>query len=145
MADRYALEQVGVADGTLPPKLADGGLVHAKRRVITASFPTGTAQANGDRLYLGKLPIGAKVKAINGITDTTLGTTTLSIGTTASPTKYVNHRCSGGAGAQGCELGAGEAHRRRRSVADAGRRRHRFRHNRRDRHRIYDFGLTIVG
>lgn len=90
MADRYALEQVGVADGTLPPKLADGGLVHAKRRVITASFPTGTAQANGDRLYLGRLPIGAKLKAINGITDTTLGTTTLSIGTTAAPTKYVN-------------------------------------------------------
>lgn len=90
MADRYALEQVGVADGTLPVKPADGGLVHAKRRVITASFPTGTAQASGDRLYLGRLPIGSKVKAIRGITDTSLATATLSIGTTAAPTKYVN-------------------------------------------------------
>jgi len=90
MVDRYALEQVGYADGSLSPKPVDGGIVHAKRRCIRASFPTGTAQANGDRLYLGRLPIGAVVKAVIGNVNTTLGTTTLSVGTTAAPTKYVN-------------------------------------------------------
>jgi hypothetical protein len=90
MVDRYAPEQVGVQDGTQPAKMSDGGIVHAKRRCIRASLPAGTAQANGDRLYLGRLPIGAVVKAIIGNVDTTLGTTTLSVGTTAAPTKYVN-------------------------------------------------------
>lgn len=89
MTDRYALEQIGVADGTKPQKLSDGGLVNAKKRRIRASFPTGTAQASGDRLYLGRLPFGATITRISAITDTSLSTATLSIGTTATPTKYV--------------------------------------------------------
>ncbi|BBC99099.1 hypothetical protein [Sphingobium sp. YG1] len=92
MVDRYAPEQVGVQDGTQPAKMSDGGIVHAKRRCIRASLLTGTAQANGDRLYLGRLPIGAVVKAVSGNVDTSLGATVLSVGTTAAPTKYVNGR-----------------------------------------------------
>lgn len=89
MADFYAKEQIGYADGTQPPKPVDGGLVHAKRRDIRASLP-GVVLAAGDRVYLGRLPIGAVVKSIIGCVDTTLGTTTLSIGSAAAPTKYVN-------------------------------------------------------
>lgn len=90
MADRYALEQVGAADGTQsPPKKLDGRLVGAKDRIIRASLP-GVAMANGDRLYLGKKPAGSSLHSISGLVSATLGTTTLSIGTTANPTKYVN-------------------------------------------------------
>lgn len=91
MADLYAAEFVGGPDGTAyPPKKLDGRLVGSKKRGVRATKPAGVAMANGDRLYLGKLPMGASVRGFAGVTDTTLGATTISIGTTANPTKYVN-------------------------------------------------------
>ena len=90
MADFYALEFVGGPDGTLqPPKKLDGRLVGAKKRRVRASKPTAGNLAIGDRLYLGRLPQGALLQTIAGNFDTSLGTTTLSIGTTATPAKYV--------------------------------------------------------
>ncbi|MBN8848157.1 MULTISPECIES: hypothetical protein [unclassified Sphingomonas] len=90
MADLYALEFVGGPDGTQkPPKKLDGRIVGAKKRRTRATKPT-TILNIGDRLYLGKLPQGALLQSIIGNTDTTMGTATLSVGTTAAPTKYVN-------------------------------------------------------
>lgn len=89
MADTYALEYVGVADGTLPAQLADGRIIGSKVRSIRAT-KTATALAAADRMYLGRLPRGAVVTAIRVTTDTSFGTSTLSIGTTAAPTKYCN-------------------------------------------------------
>lgn len=88
MTDRYAVEQVGVADGTLtPPKKLDGAVVGAKRRSIRATKPV-VADQIGDRVYLGKLPQGATLKDIKINTDTSTGSATFSIGTTAAPAKY---------------------------------------------------------
>jgi len=89
MTDRYAVEQVGVVDGTLvPPKKLDGALVGAKRRSIRATKQV-VADAAGDRVYLGRLPQGATLKDVKFNTDTSLGTSTMAIGTTATPAKYV--------------------------------------------------------
>ncbi|SFR86487.1 hypothetical protein [Sphingomonas jatrophae] len=91
MADFYANEFVGGPDGTQnPPKKLDGRLVGAKKRRTRAQKPTAQAFAAGDRLYIGKIPQGASVRGFTGITNTSFGTTTVSIGTTANPTKYVN-------------------------------------------------------
>lgn len=92
MTDRYAVEQVGVADGTsVPPKKLDGALVGAKIRSIRATKQV-LADQIADRVYLGKLPIGATVKEILIVTDTSLGSSTIAIGTTASSGKYVAAR-----------------------------------------------------
>jgi len=90
MADVYALEFVGGPDGTsMPPKKLDGRLVSAKKRRTRAAKPL-TILNVGDRLYIGKLPQDAVLQALTVNTDTSFGTTTLSIGTTLQPTKYVN-------------------------------------------------------
>ena len=90
MADLYALEFVGGPDGTQqPPKKLDGRMVGAKKRRTRGTKPT-TILNIGDRLYLGKLPQGAVLQSIIANTDTSFGTATLSVGTTAAPTKYVN-------------------------------------------------------
>lgn len=90
MADLYALEFVGGPDGTQqPPKKLDGRFVGAKKRRTRATKPA-TILNVGDRLYLGKLPQGAVLQSIIGNFDTSLGTSTLSVGSTANPTKYVN-------------------------------------------------------
>lgn len=90
MADLYALEFVGGPDGTQnPPKKLDGRLVGAKERGIRATKPT-TILNIADRLYVGKLPAGCVMRSFAGDFDTSLGTTTVSVGTTAAPTKYVN-------------------------------------------------------
>ncbi|MDX3883603.1 MAG: hypothetical protein QHC65_04215 [Sphingomonas sp.] len=91
MADLYASEFIGQADGTAyPPKKLDSRVVGAKKRRVRATKPTGVAIAAGDRMYLGKLPNGASVRGFSICSNTSLGTTTVSIGTTAAPTKYVN-------------------------------------------------------
>lgn len=91
MADVYALEFVGGPDGTsMPPKKLDGRLVSAKKRRTRAAKPTSVVLNVGDRLYIGKLPQDAVLQALTVNTDTSFGTTTLSIGTTLQPTKYVN-------------------------------------------------------
>lgn len=90
MADFYSQQGVGVADGTvIPPNKADGSQVGAKKSSITASKPLGQALAAADRLWLGKLRAGESVKQILLNTDTSLGSSTIAIGTTATPAKYV--------------------------------------------------------
>ncbi|GGD73921.1 hypothetical protein [Croceicoccus mobilis] len=90
MATHYAKQQTGVADGTvIPPNKADGREVNAKRRSILASKVTGTAWASGDKVFLGKKPAGYKVTAIKLCTGTSLGTSTVSIGTADTADKYV--------------------------------------------------------
>lgn len=89
MADLYGLEFVGGPDGTQsPPKKLDGRLVGAKRRATRSTKPAINLAA-GDRWYLGKVPQGAVVRAILVNTDTSFGTSTIAIGTTAVPAKYV--------------------------------------------------------
>lgn len=90
MADYYANEYVGGPDGTqMPPKKLDGRLVGAKKRRNRAVKPA-TILNVGDRLYIGKVPQGASVRSFVANSNTSFGTTTLSIGTTLLPTKYVN-------------------------------------------------------
>lgn len=92
MTDRYAVEQVGVADGTLtPPKKLDGALIGAKKRSIRATKQV-LADQIADRVYLGKLPQGANLKQVWITTDTSLSTATIAIGTTSTPGKYVAAR-----------------------------------------------------
>ncbi|PNU05810.1 hypothetical protein [Novosphingobium guangzhouense] len=91
MAKHYVKQQRGVSDGTeIPAKKADGREVNAEKRVILASKVTGTAWASGDTVVLGKKPVGCKVTAVRLTTGTSLGTSTVSIGTAAAPAKYVN-------------------------------------------------------
>lgn len=90
MPDFYALQQQGVADGTVNPALrADARQVNGKETVIIASKPGTQALAAGDRLYLGRLRAGDNLRRIFLNTDTSFGTSTIAIGTTANPTKYV--------------------------------------------------------
>mgnify|MGYP006191754395 CR=1 FL=1 len=89
MPDLYASTFVGVKDGTKnPPDRADGRLVGAKRSTIVAPKVAAQAIAAGDRLFLGTVRAGESIREIRLNTDTSLGTTTFSIGTTAVPAKY---------------------------------------------------------
>jgi hypothetical protein len=89
MADFYALQQQGVADGTVTPaEKADGREVGAAKTVTLASKPTDQALAAGDRIYLGKRPAGTKLTRIMLATGTSLGTSTIDVGDDATPNKY---------------------------------------------------------
>lgn len=91
MADFYAKEQIGVRDGTKnPPSRADGRKVGARVHKIIATKPAGQALVAGDRLFLGRLRNNESLRSFSVNTDTSLGATTLSLGTTAAPTKYAN-------------------------------------------------------
>lgn len=90
MATKYAAQQVGVADGTEPPAKADGRLVGAKKRVILASKVATDAWNSGDLIYLGKKRPGETIVAIRCCTDTSFGTSTLSIGDGTTANKWVN-------------------------------------------------------
>lgn len=93
MADFYLDSFVGVKDGTVvPANKADGRKVGAKRSSIFGSKPAGVAWANADQIYLGRLNPGESLREIIVTSDTSLGTTTLSVGTKASTTKYANAR-----------------------------------------------------
>jgi len=93
MADYYLDSFVGVADGTkFPPDRADGRKVGAKQSSIFGAKVAAQALANGDRLFLGRLRAGDILRNIIVISDTTLGTTTLSIGPAGTPAKYANAR-----------------------------------------------------
>lgn len=92
MADLYAVEFVGGPDNTQqPPKKLDGRLVGAKKRRTRAVKPS-TILNVGDRLYIGKLPQAGVFTQISAVADVSLGSATLSVGTTAVPAKYVNAR-----------------------------------------------------
>jgi len=91
MATYYALQQVGVADGTKIPSLkSDGRQVGAQKGVIVATKDNTNALAANDLVYLGKLRQGELVTDIKVLTDTSFGAVTLSVGTIATPGKYVN-------------------------------------------------------
>ena len=91
MADYYALQQQGVADGTsVPADMADGRQVGAAHTIILASKPTDQALTAGDRLYLGKRPAGTKLTGIKPTAGTSLGTTTIDIGDQDTADKYVD-------------------------------------------------------
>lgn len=82
---------VGVKDGTkVPADRLDGRKVGAKGSYIRGSKTAGQAWANGDLIYLGSLRAGESIRNITVNTDTTLGSTTLTIGTIATPAKYAN-------------------------------------------------------
>lgn len=94
MATFYAKQFIGVKDGTkIPASRADGRQVDAKiRSTIADKNPSGGTQALAatDKLFIGTLPAGATPRDFIGLTDTSLGTSTISIGTLADATKYVN-------------------------------------------------------
>jgi hypothetical protein len=91
MAKLYAKQQVGVLDGSQkPPRQADGHEVNGTKRSLLATKVTGTNWAIGDQVSLGKIPSGRKVVGVRCCSDTSLGTSTVSIGTAADPVKYVN-------------------------------------------------------
>lgn len=92
MADYYGLEHSGsAADGTAnPPKKLDFRVVGGKKRRVRSTKATAQAIAVGDRLYIGKLPQNCSLRAVSVVTDAALGATTISVGPTTNPTKYVN-------------------------------------------------------
>lgn len=88
MPDRYATEFVGVKDGTKsPPDRSNHIFVGAKVRRIRATKQV-LADAIADRIFIGTIPQGGHLAQIRITTDTSLGTSTLAIGTTATPAKY---------------------------------------------------------
>lgn len=91
MPTKYALQQVGVSDGKVPPDKADGRQVNARKSSILASKQAGVdTWANGDTIVLGKKPAGQKITRISVTTGTSLGTSTLSIGVAGTPAKYAS-------------------------------------------------------
>jgi len=91
MTDYYLAHAVGVEDGTQnPPYKYDGRFVGAKKKVVRAIHPAGVAYANGDRMFLAALKAGEQISDIKVTSDTSFGTTTVSVGPTGSATKYVN-------------------------------------------------------
>ena|ERR1043166_5239612 len=96
MADIYSQQMAGVADGAVvPANRADGRKVGAIKRSIFASNPAATAIAAADRMYLGKLKQGERVTGLRVNSDTSLSTTTFSVGTTAAATKWANAKAPG--------------------------------------------------
>lgn len=93
MADLYLDSHVGVMDGTkVPAARANGLKVGVNQRRIFGSKPAGVAWANGDQIFLGTLAPGESLREIIVTSDTTLGATTLSVGTKASIANYANAR-----------------------------------------------------
>ena len=91
MADYYALQQQGVADGTaVPAEHADGRQVGASHTVTLASKPTDQALTAGDRMFLGMRPAGTKLTGITLTTGTSLSTTTIDVGDADTADKYAD-------------------------------------------------------
>ena len=97
MATYQAVQQTGVIDGSvIPPNKTDSRVVDAKSngtiatKDYTARNAAAPALANTDKVYLGRVQAGELLEALEYLTDTTLGAVTVSIGTLAAPTKYVN-------------------------------------------------------
>ncbi len=91
MATRTPKQLVGVTDGTeIPAKMADGREVGASVQRSVYSKVTGTAWANGDTVTLGTKPAGHKLVSVQLVTATSLGTSTIDVGTADDPDKYVD-------------------------------------------------------
>lgn len=86
MATRYAIQQQGVADGSLiPPALADARETMGNKTSLLASKEDGVAWANGDVVYLGFKPAGTKISDIKWNADTSMGSATLDVGVGGDP------------------------------------------------------------
>lgn len=86
MAIKFSAQQKGVTDGSaVPAEKGDGRVLNANKSVLVASKPTTDIWANGDQIYLGKQPAGTVITDIKGLTDTSFGTSTLSIGDGGDP------------------------------------------------------------
>ncbi len=93
MAVRYLSSFVGVKDGSeIPPLRSDGRKVGAALSTIFGRKVAGQTWANGDQIYVGRLEAGQCLRDFKINTDTSFGTSTISLGTLTSPTKYVNAR-----------------------------------------------------
>lgn len=91
MPSFYLNSFVGVKDGTkFPADRQDGRKVGAKGSYIRGSKTAAQAWANGDLIFLGTVRAGESIRNITVNTDTTLGTTTMTIGTLGTPAKYAN-------------------------------------------------------
>jgi hypothetical protein len=91
MTTQYLDTFVGVADGTQTPALkADGRQSGAKESTTFGNKVAGLAWASGDVIYAGRLRQGEQMVTAWINTDTSLGTSTLSLGTLTNPTKYIN-------------------------------------------------------
>lgn len=97
MATYMARQFIGVADGTkIPADRPDPRQVGAAKGVTvatknnTGADAAAPALANGDKIYIGKLRAGELLTDIKGLTDTSFGAVTISIGTLTTPAKYVN-------------------------------------------------------
>ena len=97
MPTYQAVQQAGVIDGSvIPANKTDSRVVDAKSngtiatKDYTARNAVAPALANTDKVYLGRVQVGELLEALEYFTDTTFGAVTVSIGTLAAPTKYVN-------------------------------------------------------
>ena len=89
MADLFATTFIGVRDGTKnPPDRTDGRLIGAKASKIVAPKLAGQAINIGDQMFIGTVGPNESIREFTLNTDTSLGTTTFSIGTKALPAKY---------------------------------------------------------
>ena len=85
-----AKQFVGVFDGTkIPADKADGRQIGAVKGITIASKDNVNTLVATDKIYIGKLRPGEMLTDIKGVTDTSLATATISIGTLALPNKYV--------------------------------------------------------
>ena len=90
MATYMAKQFVGVFDGTkIPADKADGRQAGATKGITIASKDNVNALVATDKIYIGKLRTGEMLTDIKAVTDTSLATATISIGTLALPNKYV--------------------------------------------------------
>lgn len=87
MANTYSTEIAAAKSGTLPQAQPDSALVSGKVRRLRASVVL-AAQAIGDTITLGDLPIGANVAYIDMTSSVTLGAATIAIGVAGTAGKY---------------------------------------------------------
>lgn len=89
MTTRYSRQTKGVLDGTQPARLGDSKYLDGRVHRLFAEFVLGDAQiAAGDVLVLGKLEKGSVFNNIWITSSVSLGASTISLGNTATPSKY---------------------------------------------------------
>ncbi|HEV2747616.1 MAG TPA: hypothetical protein VGW34_10000 [Allosphingosinicella sp.] len=87
MATYYGSTYTAAKSGALPQQSPDGRKVGAKERRIVEVFDL-ESQPIGDKLFFGTLPAGAAFAGVRLDTDTSLGASTLAVGSAASAAKY---------------------------------------------------------
>lgn len=91
MPTQYLDIYIGAKDGTKsPPDRLDGRKVGAKRSSTWGAKPAGVAWALADKILIADLAQGESIRDILVSTDTTLGTTTMDVGTLTVPAKYAS-------------------------------------------------------